>query len=347
MKDNKIFIPLTLDDSTKTFFSGKQLIGFCVFSVIYLVFQIFAVRLHNEVFFGNWWSGLAMAGTEIAGTYFIVYLLRKIVIREDKILQNYRDNEALQKTELDFAWDIFSIKNSRIRYCSSGREAVVVRLTHGYLLDRPADQEQVHRQAINTAISNLSKQGYSHIYLNREVRDANLAPLQETQRHMTKYRGTALYDLGNQIIRHTSAVCANVANTEQEYYVILADSITTIKNLDIAAKEFINALQDSVYVRMDILSDSEIWEFICSLYGLKFIDKSRLLNRMFSSNGMDFIDILEINRASQNLPNNATNAQPYKDSKDVIVDTTVSTVAGSTTADSSAETNEFSEEDYL
>lgn len=299
MSSKKIFLPLTLDNSTKTAFSGKQLIGFFLFGVLYLFFQIMVIRLQSSsLLYTSGFKGIITLVIEIVGTYFIVFLLRKIVIREDKIMKNYQTAQSLQKTELDFMWDIFSIKDGRIRYCSSGREAVVIRLTHGYLLDRPYNQEQIHRDAINTALGNLSKQGYTHIYFNREVRDPNLGPLQETQRLITKYKDERVYATANQILQHTFRICENIANTEQEYYVIFADTMNNIKKLDYAAKEFINALQGAVYVRKEILNDDQVWEFICSLYGLKFIDKSRLLNKMFSDNDLQLVEILEVNRNS-------------------------------------------------
>lgn len=298
MGSKKVFLPLTLDNSTKTAFSGKQLIGFFLFGVVYVFFQVVVIRMQSSLLYTSPLKVPITLVVEVIGTYFIVFLLRKIVIREDKIMKNYQANQSLQKTELDFMWDIFSIKDGRIRYCSSGREAMVIRLTHGYLLDRPYNQEQMHRDAINTALGNLSKQGYTHIYFNREVRDPNLGPLQETQRLITKYKDERIYATANQILQHTFHICETVANTEQEYYVIFADTMDTIKKLDHVAKEFINSLQGAVYVRKDILNDDQIWEFICSLYGLKFIDKSRLLNKMFSDNDLQLVEILEVNRAS-------------------------------------------------
>lgn len=299
-KNNKIFLPLTLDNSTKSRFSGKQFLGFFIFFIIYIAFQLLVVKLNSDILYATDFKVPIIIVIEIVGTYVTVFLIRKIVIREDIVLRNYRMNQELQKTELDFMWDIFSIKDSHIRYCSSGREAVIVRLVHGYLLDRPSNQEQLHREAINNALSVLSKQGYSHIYFNREVRDPNLDPLRETQKKMFKYKNEPVFDLANQVLKHTFSLCQYTANTEQEYYVIFADSMDAIKKLDHVANEFINVLRGGTYVHANILADEEIWDFICSLYGLKFIDKSKLLSKMFSNNNVQMVQILDVNRASAN-----------------------------------------------
>ena len=302
-KDRKIFLPLTLDSSTKTAFSGKQLFGFFFFGLVFFLLQLLILKIRDlpAIAFAPWLNPVTIIA-EILLTYFIIFLIRKIVIKEDKIMQNYQTNQDLQKTELDFMWDIFAVKDGRIRYCSSGREAIIIRLTHGYMLDRPVDQEQVHRDSINTAIGTLCKQGYKFIYFNRETKDPNLGPLAATQRKMTKYKGTHFYETANKIIQHTYAVCSDIANTEQEYYVIFADTMDQINKLDHVADEFIHNLENGVYVKIDILNDEEIWEFFCSLYGLKFIDKSRLLNKMFETNTLQLIDILEVNRKNTQAP---------------------------------------------
>lgn len=295
-KNKKIFLPLTLDSSTKTAFSGKQLFGFLFFGFLFLAAQLLILKLRDTfgIELGGWLGPLTLLA-EIVLAYFDIFLIRKIVIKEDKIMQNYQTNKSLQKTELDFMWDIFAVRNNRIRYCSSGMEAVIIRLTHGYLLDRPANQEEMHRAAINNAIGALSKQGYKHIYFNRETKDPNLGPLHETQRKMVKYRDTEFYATATKIIQHTYNICSDIANTEQEYYVIFADTMDQINKLDHVAKEFMHNLESGVYVRVEMLSDEEIWKFFCDLYGLKFIDKARLLNRMFESNKLQLIDIIEVN----------------------------------------------------
>lgn len=298
-KNKKIFLPLTLDSSTKTAFSGKQLFGFLFFGFLFLVAQLLILKLRDEfgIQLGSWTGPLTLI-IEIILAYFDIFLIRKLVIKEDKVMQNYQTNKSLQKTELDFMWDIFAVRNSRIRYCSSGMEAVVIRLTHGYLLDRPANQEELHRNAINNAIGALSKQGYKHIYFNRETKDPNLEPLHETQRKMIKYRDTDFYHIATKIIQHTYNICSDIANTEQEYYVIFADTMDQINKLDHVAKEFIHNLEGGVYVRVEMLEDEDIWKFFCDLYGLKFIDKARLLNRMFENNNLQLIDIVEVNHKS-------------------------------------------------
>lgn len=292
MKDTrKIFLPLTLDNSTKQLFSGKQLIGFAVTLLGFVAWQAAVFAIGDSTH----WHGLIIAAIDLVGCWLIILFLRKVVLRENQMMQQYQQHQNLQKTDLGFIWNIFSIRNGHIYYCN-GMQAVIIKLTHGYLLDRPADQEEVHRESINAALGNLTKQGFKFIYLNREVKDSNLEPLMQTERQLFKYKDTPIYKTASQIIKHTFDVCDKIANTEQEFYVIYADNMETIRHLDHAAKEFLNILHGGIYVQMSILTDAEIWQFIADVYGISYINTSELLLQKFQDNQLQMVRILDVKR---------------------------------------------------
>lgn len=292
MRDtHKIFLPLTLDNSTKTMFSGKQLVGFCVFLLLGVAWQICVLRIGDSTNWPTW----VLVVIDIVVSWFLIFLLRKLVLKENQLIKQYQQHQNLQKTDLGFIWNIFSVREGHIYYCN-GMQAVIVQLTHGYLLDRPADQEQVHREAVKTALGNLTKQGYKFMYLNREVKDSNLEPLMKTEHNLYQYRDTSIYETASKIIRHTFDVCDRIANTEQEYYVIFADTMDTIKKLDHAAKGFLDNLHGGIYVKMQILNDDEIWEFIAQLYGISYINTAELLSQKFEDNQLPLVKIVDVIR---------------------------------------------------
>lgn len=292
MKDTrKIFVPLTLDNSTKTLFSGKQLVGFCLFLLLGVTWQICVLRIGDI----TGWPGWLLIVIDIVGSWFIIFLMRKIVLKENQMIKQYQQFQNLQKSDLGFIWNIFSVRDGHIYYCN-GMQAVVIQLTHGYLLDRPADQEQTHRDAIKTALGNLTKQGFKFMYLNREVKDSNLEPLMKTEHDLYQYKDTSVYNVANQIIRHTFVVCDRIANTEQEYYVIFADTMDTVKRLDHAAREFIDNLHGGIYVKMQILADDAIWEFIANMYGISYINTAELLSQKFEDNQLPLVKIIDVVR---------------------------------------------------
>lgn len=292
MKDtHKIFLPLTLDNSTKTLFSGKQLLGFCVFILLAVTWQVVVLKIHDTWYLAT----LPTLAVDVVGCWILIFLLRKIVLHENQMIKQYQQHQNLQKTDLSFIWNIFSIREGHIYYCN-GMQAVVVQLTHGYLLDRPADQEQLHRQAVNAAVGNLAKQGYKFMYLNREVKDSNLEPLMRTEHNLYQFKDTSVYETASEIIRHTFAVCDKIANTESEYYVIYADNMDSIKKLDHAAKEFIDTLHGGIYVKMEILDDAHIWKFIADLYGISYINTAALLSQKFEDNQLPLVKIVDVMR---------------------------------------------------
>lgn len=308
MNDRKIFLPLTLDNSTKTYFSGKQIFGAIIFGILLLLFQLFCFRLGTELLIGFSFAGVLSVVIDLAGTYIILLLFRKIVLRENKMMRAYQQNQNLQKTDISFCWDIFTIRDKKIFYCN-GSQGLVICLTHGYLLDRAPNQEQVHRDLVKNAIGNLTKQGYRFLYYNREVKDSNLGPLGVTEHNLYKYKGTSIYETANKMIKHTYRACQAIANTEQEFYVILADQMDTIKKLDHVAKEFLNALQGGIYVKSWIMNDEEIWDFISSLFGISYIDTSALLTKKFAEHQVQLVSVIDVEREQVNSPAQDTSAQ--------------------------------------
>lgn len=315
MTDKKIFLPLTLDNSTKTYFSGKQIFGIILFGLGFLLFQVLCLRMHTDLFSRLSFGVVATIAVDLAGSYFIIFLFRKVVLQENKMMRAYQQNQNLQKTDISFCWDIFTIRDNKIFYCN-GSQGIIVSLSHGYLLDRAANQERVHRDLVKKAIGNLAKQGYRFLYYNREVRDSNLGPLSVTEHNLYKYKDTKIYDTANKIIKHTYKVCQSVANTEQEYYVILADSMSTIKKLDHIAKEFLNTLKGGIYVKTWVLNDAEIWDFISSLFGISYVDPSVLLSKKFAEQQVQLVTVIDVDREQspsdeQTIANNTkTGAAP-------------------------------------
>lgn len=292
MKDTrKIFLPLTLDSSTKQLFSGKQLLGFCVFFLLLVFWQVAILKIRDSFSLPVWLILLI----DFVGVWFLVFLLRKIVLKENQMMRQYQQHQNLQKTDLGFIWNIFNIHDGHIYYCN-GMQAVVIQLTHGYLLDRPPDQEQTHRDAVNIAIGNIAKQGYKFVYLNRESKESNLEPLMRTEHQLYQYKNSSIYETASKIIQHTFNMCSSIANTEQEYYVIFADTMDTVKKLDHAAAEFLNALHGGIYVQKKVLSDDEIWAFIADLYGVSYINTAALLSQKFENNQLPLVRIIDVMR---------------------------------------------------
>ena len=296
MNDNsKIFIPLTLDNSTKSRFSGKQIIGFVIAVLVFILLQVLAVRVNDILTTRTSLHLLIAVLADIALTYFLIFLIRKIVLKEDELMRNYAYSLDLQQTDIGFCWDIFAIKEDRIFYVN-GVQAKIVCLSHGYLLDRPENQETLHRDSIKNALSVLTRQGYKFLYYNREVKDSNLGSLNATERRLHKYRDYPVYQPAYDIIKHTYKACSTIATVEHEYYVILADTMETIRKLDFVTEEFLHNLHGGIYVKREVLDNAGVWDFITQLYGISYIDTSSLLSKKFEDADLHLVDIVSIDR---------------------------------------------------
>lgn len=295
---DRIFIPLTLDNSTKRIFTGKQIIGSALFILAFLLLQIAALNLGSTLELKISHAKLITIAADLVATYLLVYLFRQTVLNEKKMMQEHQDNQELQKTDISFCWNIYAVRDNKIYYCN-GMQGLVVCLTHGYLLDRPEDQEEVHRSSVMSALGSLTKQGFSFLYFNREVQDSNLEPLRVSERRLPAFKGLPFYHYANDIIKHTYKVCSSIANTEQEYYLILAGDMDTTRRLDYVAKEFINALHGGIYVKMEVLDTPHIWQFISEQFGVSFIDPSTLLSKKFEDSNIQMVEILEVVRTEQ------------------------------------------------
>lgn len=294
---NKIFIPLTLDNSSKHLFSPKQYIGtgFCVVAIF--VLQLLCLHMGDSIdgLLGQWY---VLVPLDLAGTYLIILAFRKLVLHENRLLKASAESKRLQKTDLSFMWDIFDIKDNKIYYCN-GTVAVLVELEHGFLYNRPSNFTELHRDMCKLALGKLARKGFKFVYFNREVKDGNLKPLQVTERELYKVKDIPLYDVANAIIQHTKAACQLTASSEREYYLILADTADTITCLPQAATEFMHDLKDGLYMNLHLLSRQEILYFICSLYGIAYINVDHMLKTKFKDVSQSYLNVLDISRTSK------------------------------------------------
>ena len=89
----------------------RFLLSFFFFGLVFFLLQLLILKIRDlpAIAFAPWLNPVTIIA-EILLTYFIIFIIRKIVIKEDKIMQNYQTNQDLQKTELDFMLDIFAVK---------------------------------------------------------------------------------------------------------------------------------------------------------------------------------------------------------------------------------------------
>lgn len=294
--DDKIFIPLTLDNSTNSAWGNGQFLGVIAAAIAAILLQVGLLMYYGDNTGLKWTaSPLFLIPLDLALLYFIVWLVRKFVFKEGQLLKAYRDNKNNQVSDLGFMWDIFNIEHNRIYYLN-GYVGAVVQFRHGYIFDRPELHRDIHRQTIQQAIGSLAKKGYQFRFYNREVKDSNLDSLYETKRKISKNAGSDSYNLITDILNHTERVCTDIATIEVETYVVIATDMYTIQGLDVAVEEMIAATRNGLYTFAERMDDVQIYNFICNLYGITSINVDDILSRKFRDKQLQVVRELEVYR---------------------------------------------------
>lgn len=289
-----MFIPLTLDNSTKSAFGGAQFVSISAAVVVAVLLQVglltFYADNHGFNFFAN---GFILVAFDIAALYFILWILRKFVFKEDQLLRAYEATKTNEVSDLSLMWDIFNIENNRICFVN-GYVATVVRLQHGYVYDRPERHTEMHRECIKNAIAFLNRKGYWFRYYNREVKETNLEPLYKTERLLEQDKGTDFYNLETDIINHVKKLCTSIASTELELYMIIAPDIYTIQDIDIATEEFMSHLKGSLFTFSKRLDTDELYKFMCDYYDLQSIDVDKILKQKYRDTTINVVNVVDV-----------------------------------------------------
>lgn len=309
-KDNKIFIPLTLDNSTKSVWGTGQFVGVGTAVVAIVFLQIFLIIYYGENAGLTWFATpFVLIPLDIAIVYFIVWLVRKFIFKENELLRAYESNKNNEIADLSFLWDIFNIENGKIYYLN-GYVAAVVQFKHGYIYDRPDMHKDIHRKTVQQAIGAIARRGYMFKYYNREVRDSNLEPLYHTKDLIAKEAGSRPFNLITDILNHVERVCTDIGTIEVETYVVIATDMYTIQGLDLAVEEMIAATRNGLFTFAERLDDDGIYNFICSLYDITSIDSDKILSRKFRDSNLQVVKQLEVMRDISGQQNTQTAKAP-------------------------------------
>lgn len=315
-KDNKIFIPLTLDNSTKSAWGTGQFVGVGAAAVAIIFLQIFLLIFYGDNAGIAWYATpFFLIPLDFVITYSIIWVVRKVIFKENDLLKAYESNKINEIADLSFLWDIFNIEDNRIYYLN-GYVAAVVQFKHGYIYDRPDMHKDIHRKTVQQAIGSIARRGYHFKYYNREVKDSNLEPLYKTKDMIAKEAGSRPFNLITDILNHVERVCTDIGTIEVETYVVIATDMYTIQGLDLAIEEMIAATRNGLFTFAERLDNDEIYNFICSLYDITSIDSDHILSRKFKNSNLQVVKQLEVMRdisTNQASGQQATVHAPVKD----------------------------------
>lgn len=288
------FIPLTLDNSNREFFSEGSWILLGCLILLQGILNVGVIALYNNNKYLN------VIGTPvflilglIFVNWFCIFIIRKTVFKEKLLIRIYKDAKEYSVTNLSKFWGIYNIDDTRLMFVD-GRIGTIIGMERGYKYGRPAGFEKVHYDCVTRFLREFLKNGYSIKYYNRSVNDANLDPLNDIERSIARMKGTGVYTIESAVIRHYRAITTTLADSEKEYYLITCRDINRINNLDQVCADAMSILGDSMYIGIHRLNEHELYGFIQDYYGLKYINVAGLIRDVFKRNNKRLVAIQEI-----------------------------------------------------
>lgn len=294
MRKGKLFIPLTLDNSGKTFYGE----GTWIFIVVLLFLMGFtAVGLAS-----TWWSHMYvdfrgsiifLVGSELLNIFFWTALIRIFPLKERVLRKIYAETKEHRTTDIGVFWGIYSIEDGKIFFVD-GRCGVLVKATRGYLYGRPAGFEEEHFDRLAKFLRHLLTGGYTVKYYNRMVSDANIEPLNETERFISKNRTAGIYYIESSVIKFFRELSQGIADTEREYWLVGCNSVEDLPAMMTRVKQAIDMLYGSIYTEVEIEDQQGIYEFIQNYFGLTYINVQNLIKTTFRKTSKQLVEVVDI-----------------------------------------------------
>lgn len=271
-----LFIPTMIDGAQKTRMSQVQVaaaFGTAVYFVIGLAFVV-------------WYGTQAMLpGFKRTVFLFIglntlfltaLKLVRVFVIQEKKLKADFEAGLHSAVTTPKPFYEVTDIlADGRILY-ADGTEAYMICLQRDYVYARDPSFQKQHYALFTQVLSDLLGQGYNLLYYSYETGDTNTGPSQGMRRDMLPYAGTTLYTVGSTILNHISSVVDGV-RTEHEILLVKSDyDIPMLRGLEDSVKRAVNDLGQSLYGKVHVCTEEEIWRFNNEYFELDDINISEL-----------------------------------------------------------------------
>lgn len=291
MKDNKVFIPLTLDSSTKETF-GKSEISWGFLCIILTgtvyVATVFLKAFLNDMYFPI--PSVIIVPIRLIAALVIIYIIRKKIIHEDELFSIYL-NQKEEIVDLKSRWQLFSIEGDKMTYLS-GAVGKIVKCRLGYLYNRGPDHEEEHRSILCNTLNTLFHHNFTIKHFDMITKGADTTRIDEMLQVVSEDPDENIKTLGIDIFNYQKLMIDNIAYTHTEYYLIIASDIETTSELDISVDYFKDNLSGSLYEYVEILDTDGIINAIKDIEHLNGLDVEHLCKTV-SEKQTSYIEIIK------------------------------------------------------
>lgn len=294
MRQEQQFIPLTLDNKGRSFYNEFTWVGAFTFIALLLVFTGLFASIYAEN------RGYDIRGTipflvisEAANFWFWTWLIRVLVVKERVLKKMYLQERENRITDIGVLWGVYSISDTDILHVD-GRCSMLVAVKQGYTKGRQPDFDQIHFDRLTNFYRHLILGGFKIKYYNRQVSDANIEPLQDTEQLVSRNRNTGIYQIEMQIIKFLRQLTEDVSDTEYTYMMISCDNVDMLEDMRMRIAQALEYLNDSLYTDIKLCKERDIYFFIQEIFGLSYINVQQMIKNIFKKESRQLIKIDEI-----------------------------------------------------
>lgn len=291
-KDEGIFMPLNISYVQKRDTDRKVVFGIISLG-IFIVGVIIALSISNSFMFSPILGSKPFLIIMILIAFYIATLfLRKFVFKEKELMRLYAEMLEHEITTLNNIWEIFIIENNVASFYDSSSK-VFLKCESGFTVSRPPNHESQHRDKVRDFIAYLTKRGYSIDYYNYKNRDANVAPLDNTEKLIRRNKNKVLQDYGATLLKKCRTLGSVCEESKVEYWVVTAPDVGSSAYLEASVEVAASILQGSVYTNIQICGESDIVEFLELVFKIKGINITEMTSGQLIETSQKIIRIVK------------------------------------------------------
>lgn len=302
MKQNKIFTPLNISYPIQKY-SNLLVVGGIGGILVFVVGLILTFKIKSDLAFSPIFGTtiFAVVGT-LVSLYAGIFVFRKIGIREKEQMRLYREMIDHELTTINDLWEIIAFDNCVATFADNSSK-VFLRCEKGYVISRPPEHDDLHREKVEHFLKYLLDKGYYVDYYNWRDRNANTEPLDDLEDSLNSNPNDFLREYGNAVIKFCRQLEYECTDSEVEYFVIASRDPNLSAYLESSVEAATETLQGSLYEDIRICDIDGIIEFLEEVNKIKGINVSEMLSGNVVKTDQKVVRVIKVIGATSEINN--------------------------------------------
>lgn len=293
-KDNSsVFMPLNISYPIKKS-SERKLLYFIISTAVFVILLIVIMKIRSDFFFSTFvTSPVFLVLTTFVSICIYVFMIRKLVLRENQQMKLYRELLAHEEGTISDLWEIHSITSDICSFFNNNSK-IFVKLEKGFTISRVSEHEKNHREAFKLFLRDISSRGYDIEYFNYHLSDSNTAPLESNfQVYVNKNKNEKLRKFGAELLREYRNL-DDIGDSTIEYIAVTSKTPEDTAYLRSTVENACSYLEDSLYVDVKICDNYDLVEMLQTIYKVSGINIQDLMDVNVSDISQQFVKIVRV-----------------------------------------------------